>query len=120
MTLDICQQGKFIRKEIMGLHANSRDDWNGHDSEKMKQLRYRSDIYVHHYRHSKRTSDNIQVAPRKISAIFKEKIILAMKVILKSTEKCQERLSNIILGDLQKIYIQGPSSFEVDHLVHSS
>lgn len=43
-----------------------------------------------------------------------------MKVILKSTEKCQERLSNIILGDLQKIYIQGPSRFEVDHLVHSS
>lgn len=56
----------------------------------------------------------------KFQLSSKKKIVLAMKVILKSTEKCQERLSNIILGDLQKIYIQGPSRIEVDHLVHSS
>lgn len=43
-TLDICQLGKFIRKEMMGLHANFRDDWNGHNSEKMKQLRHRNYI----------------------------------------------------------------------------
>lgn len=44
ITLEICQQGKFIRKEIMGLLANFRDEWNGQHSEKMKQLLHRSDI----------------------------------------------------------------------------
>lgn len=80
-TLDICHQGKFIWMEVMELLANFRDDWNGRDSEKRKQLLHRSDFYVLTYVHSRRTRGNIQVAPRKISATCKEKLFPPMRVV---------------------------------------
>lgn len=121
ITVDICQQWKLIRKEMMGLLPNFRNDWNGQMT--MIQKRWSSSSTEVTSRFITTGTARGQVTTfrlhqGKFRLYWKKNLFFLWQWF--STEKCQEKLSNIILGDLQKMYIQGHASFEVDHLVHSS